>query len=599
MKQVVHGSLGILAAVWRIDRVRTAGALLLMLGGAGAAPLLAWALKWMTDAVTGNDPSSAAVAGAAVAALALVALTFSHFAHLAYFELAELAEVEFDRRLVALSNGTRGIEHHEDSAQADVLTVLQQEGRRIRVGVESLLNLLGLGLAIVLTAVLLASVDPLLLLLPLAALPPLLTGRLAEATLDRARTDAAEDQRLALNLFRTCTSATSGGELRTFRLRDTMLARHQQRWGSASRILWRAQLRGTAIRVAGQLVFASCYVGAVLLVVRQAALGQRGVSDVILVIALAGQVSVQVSSAVALMQNLQRMLASYRHMDALDRELTEPAADGPEPPARLRSGITFEEVTFAYPHGEQPVLDRVDLTLPAGSTVAVVGENGSGKTTLVKLLCGFHRPTAGRILVDGTDLAAIPAARWRARLSAAFQDFVRYEFTVQEAVGVGDLGRMADEAAVGEAVERAGAASVVRQLPRRLASFLGRSYTDGAELSGGQWQRLALARGLLREQPLLLILDEPASALDPEAEHALFGRQLEQARKVAASCGGITLFVSHRFSTVRSADLIVVVKDGAVLETGGHAELVRAGGLYQELFEIQSQAYRKVEPAGN
>ncbi|MFD7732321.1 ABC transporter ATP-binding protein [Kitasatospora phosalacinea] len=610
MRKAVGGSARMLAAIWRYDRLKTVTALLLMVGGAVSAPLLAQALRRTTDAVTAHDAGAAAVAGACVAGLALVALTFGHFAHLAYFELAELAELEFDRRLIAVSNGTRGIEQHEDADQADALTVLQQEGRRIRVGLEALLNLLSLGLAILLTAVLLAGVDPLLLLLPLAALPPLLTGQRAEALLDRSRDAAAESQRLALNLFRVSTSAAAGGELRTFRLRESVLGRHERHWAAASRVLGRAQAGATVLRTAGQLVFALCYIGAVLLVVRETARGHRGVGDLVLVIALAGQVNAQVTAAVALTQNLQRTTASYRRLEDLEDRVGEPAGtepagpgptgteptSGPQPtgtelPARLRRGITLENLSFGYPGADRPALDGVDLTLPAGSTVAIVGENGSGKSTLVKLLCGFYRPSGGRILVDGTDLAAIPAARWRERLSAAFQDFVRYEFTVQEAVGVGDLRRLDDAAAAGTALAAAGAGPLLRRLPAGLASALGKSYRDGAELSGGQWQRIALARSLMRPAPLLLVLDEPASALDPEAEHALFRQQLEQARTAAEACGGITVFVSHRFSTVRNADLIVVLRDGVLLEAGDHRALVGAGGLYQELYEIQSRAY--------
>jgi len=325
-------------------------------------------------------------------------------------------------------------------------------------------------------------------------------------------------------------------------------------------------------------------------VVRDAITGRRGVGDVVLVIVLACQVNQQVGTAVTLLSDLHRMAAAYRRLAEVEAVVTvgAPAGRGVGPPRRLRDGITLDGVAFAYPGTDTPVLHTVDLHLPAGATVAVVGENGAGKSTLVKLLCGFYRPSEGRILVDGTDLHSMPADTWRARVAAGFQDFVRYELTAQQVVGIGDLPRVSSEAAVRAALDRANATGVVDDLRTQL----GRSYTDGMELSGGQWQKLALGRAMMRETPLLVVLDEPASALDPEAEHRLFQRYTEHARRLARRTGGITVFVSHRFSTVRMADLIIVVKDGRVVETGDHATLTGGTGLYAELFALQAEAYR-------
>jgi ATP-binding cassette subfamily B protein len=186
----------------------------------------------------------------------------------------------------------------------------------------------------------------------------------------------------------------------------------------------------------------------------------------------------------------------------------------------------------------------------------------------------------------------MPADMWLARIAAGFQDFVSYELPVQQVVGIGDLARVSSASAVRAALDRANATGVVDGLADGLDARLGRSYTDGAELSGGQWQKLALGRAMMRETPLLLVLDEPASALDPEAEYLLFQRYAEHAGRVARRTGGITVFVSHRFSTVRMADLIVVVKDGRVVERGDHATLTGGAGLYAELFALQAEAYR-------
>lgn len=232
------------------------------------------------------------------------------------------------------------------------------------------------------------------------------------------------------------------------------------------------------------------------------------------------------------------------------------------------------------------------LLLPAGSVVAVVGENGAGKSTLVKLLCGFYEPTVGQIRIDDADLARISIRDWRARLSAAFQDFFRFEFTAQIAVGVGDLNNVDNRAAVEAAVDRANANDVVAKLRHGLETQLGSGWEDGAELSHGQWQKLALARSSMRRSPLLLVLDEPTSALDAETEHAVFEHFARVSRTTGSDNGQITVLVSHRFSTVQMADLIVVLDGSRLVDVGSHGELMARGGLYAELYRIQAAAYR-------
>jgi ATP-binding cassette subfamily B protein len=260
-------------------------------------------------------------------------------------------------------------------------------------------------------------------------------------------------------------------------------------------------------------------------------------------------------------------------------------------PARLERGITLERVTFRYPQTDAPVLSDVSLYLPAGSVVALVGENGAGKTTLVKLLCRFYEPAEGRILVDGTDLRRFDVAAWRRRLSTGFQDFSRFEFTLRDTVGVGDLARRQDVPVLEHALARAGAEGMAGTLPSGWETQLGKSWPGGIDLSGGQWQKLALARALVRAEPLLVIFDEPTTALDAPTEHALFER-LAAAARSGASAGTVTLIVSHRFSTVRMADLIVVLDQGRVREAGTHQELMRRKDLYAELYTLQARAYR-------
>jgi ATP-binding cassette subfamily B protein len=223
--------------------------------------------------------------------------------------------------------------------------------------------------------------------------------------------------------------------------------------------------------------------------------------------------------------------------------------------------------------------------------VAIVGENGAGKSTLVKLLSKFYLPSSGRVLIDGVDLARIPADGWRTRLSGAYQDFFRFELRARQSVGVGDVPLFDDEPAVVGAVGRAGAEDVVEALPGGLATQLGPTWPEGVDVSFGQWQKIALARGFMREQPLLLVLDEPTAALDAETEHALFERYAAGARR-DNPVGGITVLVSHRFSTARMADLIVVLDGARVVDFGSHDELMARGGQYAELYSIQAAAYQ-------
>jgi ATP-binding cassette subfamily B protein len=271
--------------------------------------------------------------------------------------------------------------------------------------------------------------------------------------------------------------------------------------------------------------------------------------------------------------------------------------------APAEEGIRFEGVSFRYPEARprsafggdgQPkpkrparwALRNVDLFIPRGQSVALVGQNGAGKTTLIKLLTRLYEPTEGRILLDGRDLRDWDRDTLRARIGVIFQDFNQYQLDVHENVGVGSLDHMSDEERIARAVARGGAAEVIAELPEGLKTRLGRWAHDGMELSGGQWQKIALARAFMREQADILVLDEPTAALDAEAEHAVFQRFRDLAQ------GRTTLLISHRFSTVRMADRILVLEGGQIIEDGPHAALLQAGARYARLFQLQAQGYQ-------
>lgn len=585
-------------AMFRIAWLHSKGKLLFStaatLASGAAWPLVALALKSATNAVIARDVRAAGASGIVIGAGAVGVLILSHFAFWPYTEIAESAQISLEAELMSLANGSAGLEHHDRPDCADTFELLKKEIARIGAGFTGLFNVLALLISISVTGVLLAQVNPLLLLLPIAAIPPIWTGQHSQRVLQRSREETGSAARQAEHLFHLATEVGPAKELRIFRLQSEMLRRHTVLWDDMGRKLWAAEKRAALARAGGQVVFAVAYVASVLVVLRQTINGRSTVGDIMLVITLAAQVNQQVNSGLQLLQQLQRMaqaMTRLRWMRELIRSQQPQTPDRPAP-EQITSGIELRGVEFVYPGTQKSILGNFDVLLPAGSIVALVGENGAGKSTLVKLLCRFYEATSGEILLDGVDIRRFAIADWRERISAGFQDFARLEVVARETVGVGDLPRIESEDSVLAALDRAGAADVVSQLDDGLDTQLGKSYTEGTELSGGQWQKLALGRAMMRDRPLVLILDEPTSALDAEAEHALFEQYAQNARRIGRETGAITVLVSHRFSTVRMADQIIVVGDGGIIETGTHAELMSKLGVYSELYGLQAASYQ-------
>jgi ATP-binding cassette, subfamily B, bacterial len=511
-----------------------------------------------------------------------------------WVELSNLNVIRFQQEIATLSQGSRGIEHHERPDYADELELLRNSGNPLNLGIEYSVYGAAMAVRLVLTVVLIAQVEPTLLILVIFGIPTLVAGRLVTTTMRRAYEETASESRRAQHILDLSLRSDAGAETRIFGLGDELHRRLTASRDSINKRMMRARRRAMLLNLGGHTVFAAAYVIALVLVVRSAVNGHKSLGDVVLVVTLTAQINTVVAQSVGTSGFLQRCAQAYLRLTWL-RDLIErlyPQRPAPlQPPARLDTGIALRNVTFSYPGTDKPVLRDVDLDLPAGATVAFVGDNGAGKSTLVKLLCRLYEPTEGQILVDGIPLSAIAPETWRTRISAAFQDFLRLEFDLRLSVGLGDLDRLDDDAAVAGALARANAADLIDRLQHGLDTPLGMSMQDGVELSGGQWQKIALARAMMRENPLLLVLDEPTSALDAHSEHALFERYAASAQNVGEATGGITIFVSHRFSTVRMADLIVVIDDGRIAETGSHDELLELDGIYAELFKLQAAAF--------
>lgn len=583
----------LVATAVRTDRRRASLAAGMMAVGYLASPLVAVLLGRLVDDALAGRAQPAVWAAAAVAVVLVFELMMAHFAHLQYFELAELMELDLHGELIVRANGTADLAQVDDPRFADELQVIRDDISPMHAPVEALLQLAGVVAQLVVTTALLGSLNPWLALLPAAAVPPVLLARTAQRRIDRAKDATAEGIRRSQHLLQLATSSTSVKELRLFGTGPDLVRTQGATMAAVTSTIWRAQAAGAAIRAAGQATFALGYGGALWLVVRDVADGRGSVGGVVLAVTLAVQVSLQVANGLGLLGTLQGFGATVGRLTRL-REChpadTTAQAGGPDAPLRLNAGIRFEGVGFRYPGQDRPALQDVNLELPAGATVAIVGENGAGKSTLVKLLCGLYRPTEGRILIDGVDLATLSPQAWRAQVSTLFQDFAKLELTLRENVGIGDVSRIDDAGAVSRAIASADAQRVLQAVDGGLDGFLGTGFTDGQELSGGQWQSLGLARSQMRAEPLLLVLDEPAAALDAAAEHAIFVKYAESARQ-AKQRGGITVFVSHRFSTIQMVDHIVTLEGGMVREAGSHLQLMARRGLYAELYTMQARAY--------
>ena len=551
--------------------------------------LIAVWLKLLGDGVLGHRPRLVLIAAIGLGVSATATWFLRTVSTRLTRRFRDKVTIALESHVARLLASIATIAHHERPDYLDRLSLLRNQIFFLDHMYMSVFSTAGWILRLAVTIALLVSIHPALALLGLFAVPTVLASSWRPGVERGAQERGAQSARLGRHLFTIATTAASGKEVRVLGIGERLITQRRAAWerwyGPVAAARWGSALWHTL----SWAVFGAGYVGAVVLVATRAS---STAGDVLLVVAAGSRLSAYIGATVGEVGFLNMWMDGSRRLAWLEDYATSITALADRPvPAGLRTGIRLDHVSFTYPGTSRVVLDDVSLTLPAGAVVAIVGENGAGKTTLVKLLARMYEPSSGSILLDETPLARVPADAWRARLAGAFQDFFRFEFIARHSIGLGDVPRMDDEPAVMRAVDRAGAADVIERLPSGLATQLGPTWPDGADMSFGQWQKVALARGFMRDRPLLLVLDEPTAALDAETEHALFERYAEAARQEQHD-GRITILVSHRFSTVRMAGLIVVLDGARLVETGTHEELMAKGGQYSQLYGIQAAAYR-------
>ena len=551
--------------------------------------LLAWWFKLLGEGVLARDWPRVRLALFAMGLSATATWILQIVSTRVQRRFRDKVTIALESHVARLLASIPTIAHQERPDYLDRLSVLRNQVFFLDHMYMSLFTTCAWILRLAVTVALLVWIHPLLGLLVVFALAPVVTSGWRPSVERRAYERGAPFTRLARHLFDIATTAAPGKEVRVAGIGDRLVDERRQAWEAGNRPIRRTRWASAAWHTLGWAIFGGAFVGAIVFV---SLVLHAPAADVLLALAAGSQLSFYVGATTGEGVFLRGWADSARRLAWLEDYARSFVTPTIEPsPARFVDGIRFDRVSFAYPGTHRLVLEDVTLHCPAGAVVAIVGENGAGKTTLVKLLAKMYDPSAGRILIDGIDLSRIAPVEWRARLAGAFQDFFRFELRARQTVGVGDLLRMDDERAVNLAVDRAGAADVVARLPSGLETQLGPTWPGGVDVSFGQWQKLALSRGFMRNAPLVLVLDEPTAALDAETEHALFARYAAAAREGIPN-GRITILVSHRFSTVRIADLIIVIDGAHVVEAGTHDALIERGGQYAQLYAIQAAAYR-------
>ncbi|MBE1491455.1 ABC transporter ATP-binding protein [Plantactinospora soyae] len=569
----------------------------------GALPvLIAWLTKLVLDGLVG--PPGTAILGVAVA-LAVAAIAMALVPHLQEYLRTEVGRRAGLLALDELYGGTErltGLRRLEEPTFQNTIRLAEQAGRDGPSRcVDGLLGLVQAAVLVVGFLGALTVLNPVLAGLVAASGAPAL---LAEVRLSRRRAtmlwEIGPAERREMFYAGLLTNLSAAKEVRLLRLGPVFRRRMLRELTSAG-LARRAQSR-RELRVQGLLAGSSAVLagGGLVWAVLAARSGALTVGDVAVFIAALAGVQSGLAAMVGQIASVhQAMLLLEHYEQVVDCAPDLPQPDRPLPVPALRDGIELRDVWFRYGPEHPWVLRGVNLRIPSGQSVALVGHNGAGKTTLVKLLCRFYDPTRGAVLWDGVDIRELALGELRARVGAVFQDYMTYDLTAAENIWLGDVPvdgpddvRAEDAGRIEDAARRAGIHETLRDLPRGYGTMLSRTFEldgdpedNGVLLSGGQWQRVAIARAVLPPARDVLILDEPSAGLDAEAERDI------HLRLRAYRAGRTSVLISHRLGTLRDADLIVVLRGGQVAESGRHAELMAAGGVYADLFGMQAEGY--------
>ncbi|REH46224.1 ATP-binding cassette subfamily B protein [Kutzneria buriramensis] len=550
---------------------------------AGGQPI---GIQWMVDGATGRQLGQAVAGALLLVVITIAAHQITSVATDLRLVLEQRVALEFDRRLITVCAGRAHIDHFQDAEFLDAAELVRQRRGQLGGALSAFVENVNLMARFVGSAGLLALANPVLALLPLFVVPLAFAIRWQSRLVSTAEQAGAETDRLRRSMFSLATDPAAARELRLYRLSGEIGARHRAAFAAASGPREAARLKGALAVAAGWLLYSIGLVSGLFLVARAVIDGTASAGQAVLVVLLGTRLVIATTGLGWLFGWLRRTLDTIGLYLRLVR-YAEDADESRETDRPSRGDLVLHGVSFSYPGRPVPALGPIDLRLPAGSTVAVVGDNGAGKSTLVALLAGLYPPSSGSITLAGRNLADTPPQLWRRDIAACFQDFCRFEFSAGETVGVGDLTKLGDPDAVAGALAAAGAADVVAGLPSGVDTQLGRTLPGGTDLSAGQWQKLALARARMRTEPALVLLDEPAASLDPDSEAELLRRLLAAGPTRAV----ITVIVSHRFTTVREADLIVLLDKGELVEVGTHAELIARDGRYAHMYALHAAAY--------
>lgn len=581
----------IAALTWAADPLRAAIALILTAFDYASPVLAVLGVRHLVDAAGSGDGDQAMI-GVALLVVTVAAGQAAGFGAFAVgVGLRERVGHRLELDIASAVAARPDLEHLERPEYLDRLTLLREQAPNLARLQDSVLQAIGVAVRLATSVALLASVDPALLLLVVFGLPSLAANVAVDRITDRRDQRRAPHQRRATILDWYIRSAGPAKEVRIFGVGGELRRRISRDRLAADDIIRSSNLRITAIQSGGWAIFGAGFVLALILLARRAAGGDLGVGELAMVVALGAQLNGQLGAMSTWLSDLLEMLRTADHYRWLI-STTKNRASGVAP--RPQGGdLRLANVTFGYPGTTTNVLDDISLTIPAGSTIAIVGENGAGKTTLIKLLIGLYQPTSGVITVDDVDIATLDPVSWRQGLSGAFQDTPPLEFRLRDVVGIGDVQRLDDDLAIHAAVDAGNATDLVESLALGYETELGKSFDNGTQLSGGQWQRLALARAMMRPGAHLLMLDEPTANLDPRAEHEVFERYATTTRRDLGTIHpNITVLISHRFSTVQMATFIVVLDNGRIAECGSHRELINHNGVYAELFLLQASGYQ-------